>query len=185
MMAGCPRRAPKAWGPHPRKPILCLSCWRPLCMHVALVNGLCRHCLSCFYSAVRSTILLCLPLMVSSTLSVGDLAVVTPCSLQPVVVPVPGVACAGGASQGVTGVVVVGADTQVGDDTGSLLQNLMMRGTDAGVPRMQKTGPPCHRGRHWRGYHVWRWRTPWCYPLLARMTKALFRRLPSLRVSLR
>jgi hypothetical protein len=35
-----------------------------------------------------------------------------------------------------------------------------------------------------RGYREWRWRTPRCCPLLARMLKALSERLPSFSVSL-
>jgi hypothetical protein len=50
--------------------------------------------------------------MVSSIVSVGDLTEVTPGSQRLVVVPVPGVPSVGGASQGVAGARVVGADPQ-------------------------------------------------------------------------
>jgi hypothetical protein len=64
------------------------------------------------HSVVHLVISLCLPLMVSSIVSVGDLTEVTPGSQRLVVVPVPGVPSVGGASQGVTGARVVGADPQ-------------------------------------------------------------------------
>jgi hypothetical protein len=51
-----------------------------------------------------------LPLMPSSIMSAGNLAEDTPVSKWPVVALVPGVSCAGGASQGATGVGVSGAD---------------------------------------------------------------------------
>jgi hypothetical protein len=71
---------------------------------------------------------------VSLTASVGDLTVVTQGSLRPVVAPVLGVLGVDGASQGTTGVEVVGAGPQLGDDIGSLLWDLVVRGADAGVP---------------------------------------------------
>jgi hypothetical protein len=86
------------------------------------------------WSVVRSMIPLCWPLMVSSIVSMGDLAEVTPGSQQLVVVPVPRVPSAGGATQGATGVGVVGASPQLGDGIGSLLWDLVIRGTSAGVP---------------------------------------------------
>jgi hypothetical protein len=86
------------------------------------------------WSVVRSMIPLCWPLMVSSIVSMGDLAEVTPGSQRLVVVPVSGVPSAGGATQGATGVGVVGASPQLGDGVGSLLWDLVICGTNAGVP---------------------------------------------------
>jgi hypothetical protein len=48
--------------------------------------------------------------MPSSIMSAGNLAEDTPVSKWPVVALVPGVSCAGGASQGAIGVGVLGAD---------------------------------------------------------------------------
>jgi hypothetical protein len=100
----------------------------PLGTRVALVIGLCHSHFSyfCFdytmwrrgdrnrtssvpvarQSATSSVILLCLPLMVSSTTSTGGLAVVTPGSPRLVVAPVLGVSGVGGVSQGATGIGV-------------------------------------------------------------------------------
>jgi hypothetical protein len=99
--------------------------------HTSLVPIACR-------SVARPAILPCLPLMASWTMSMGDLVVVTLGSPWPVVAPIPRVLGAGGALLGNIDVEVVGASPQLGDDAGSLLWNLMMRG--ASVPRNSTPG---------------------------------------------
>jgi hypothetical protein len=64
----------------------------------------------------------------------GDLDKVTSGSQRPVVALVPRVLSASGATQGATGVGVVGAGPKLGDDAGSSLRDLVIRGADAGVP---------------------------------------------------
>jgi hypothetical protein len=59
--------------------------------------------------------------MASLIASVGDLAEITSGSQLLVVVPVPGLLCVGGASQGATSIRVVGAGPQLVDDAESLL----------------------------------------------------------------
>jgi hypothetical protein len=120
----------RTWSPHPRRPALGLSCRCPPDMRMALVIGLHRSRFSCFCSdfkmwchgdrshaslisiAHQSTACLgpppCLPLMASSMVRATDLPVVTLGLPRPVVVLVPGVPGASGASHGATDVEVVG-----------------------------------------------------------------------------
>jgi hypothetical protein len=72
--------------------------------------------------------------MALSTASMGDLAMVTPGPPWPMVAPVESPTLDGGALQGGTGVEVVGAGLWLGDDNGSLLQDLVMCGTSTGIP---------------------------------------------------
>jgi hypothetical protein len=74
-----------------------------------------------------------LPLLASSITSVGDLDKVASGSQRLVVALVPRVLSASGATQGATGVGVVGAGPKLGDDAGTSLQDLVIRGADAGV----------------------------------------------------
>jgi hypothetical protein len=67
--------------------------------------------------------------------------VVTSGLLWPVVALVLGVLDAGGATQGAADIKVVGTSPQLGDDAGSLLWDLVMRGVNAGVPRSAALGP--------------------------------------------
>jgi hypothetical protein len=76
----------------------------------------------------------CLLLMALLIVNVGDLADVTLGSQRLVVAPIPRVPSAGGATQGVAGIGVLGADPQLGDDTGSSLRDLVIRGVGVGVP---------------------------------------------------
>jgi hypothetical protein len=62
----------------------------------------------------------------------GDLAEVALGLQRPMVAPVPGVSSAGGATQGASGVRVVGAGPQLGDDVKSLLRDLVMCGIGIG-----------------------------------------------------
>jgi hypothetical protein len=77
----------------------------------------------------------CMSLMAASTMSAGHLAVVTTGSPRSVLALVPRMLGASGASRGATGVKVIGVSPWLGDDAGSLLQDLVMCGTSAGVPR--------------------------------------------------
>jgi hypothetical protein len=86
------------------------------------------------WSMARPAIPPRLPLMASSIASIGDLAEVSSGSQRSVVVPVPGVSSAGGATQGAFGVGVVGAGPQLGDDAGSSLWELVMHSAVTGVP---------------------------------------------------
>jgi hypothetical protein len=72
--------------------------------------------------------------------SMGDLTVVAPGSQRSVVVPVPGVPSVGGTSQGTASIEVVGAGPQLGEDVGSLLQDLVIRGTAVGAPESDAPG---------------------------------------------
>jgi hypothetical protein len=78
--------------------------------------------------------------MASSTVSASDLVVVTSGLLRSVVALVLGVSGAGGAFQGAIDVEVVGTTPQLGDDVGSVLWDLVMHGTDVGVPERAAPG---------------------------------------------
>jgi hypothetical protein len=82
---------------------------------------------------VRPMTPLCLPLMASSTTSVGDLAVVTSGLPRPMVAPVSGL-------PGAAGVEVEGIGPQLGDDAGSLLLDLVMCSAHTGVLRSATPG---------------------------------------------
>jgi hypothetical protein len=99
------------------------------------------------WSGAHPVISLSLPMIALSTMSTGDM-VVTSGSLCPVVPSVPGVPDVGGVWQGSTSIEVVGTDPRLGNDTKSLLRNLMVHGAGAGVPgalpqvmRPQPPGP--------------------------------------------
>jgi hypothetical protein len=112
------------WSPHPRAPTLGISCWCPSGMRMVLVVRLCRSRFSYFCPEFkkwcrgdRSRVLL-----------------VPVAHRRPVVALAMEVSCARGAPQGAAGVEVADAGPRVGDSAGSLLQDLVVHGTGAGIP---------------------------------------------------
>jgi hypothetical protein len=156
MMAGSSSSGTGGTELHPRGPTLGLSYRRPPGMHLVFVVCLRRSLF--FYSCsdlkkwcrgdrsrassvsvvrwfmARQVIPPCLPLMVSSIASVGDLVKVASGSQRPMVALVPGVPSAGCATQGATGVRVVGVGPHLGHDAESSLRDLVMRGAGADNP---------------------------------------------------